>query len=286
MPPIPRQLILGSLLLGSVLLTGCVTRGYKLAPENTPPAVALNLPSTLPAAATAPAAEATVNTVIVYKGPGSWKKEAYWDEYVVTVTNRGSRPLVLADAMLHTNIGEPTHPGTNPWALEKLGKTWWETNAGRQTGTYLLMGAGTAAGAGIATAAILSGGLFAPLTGGAAVAAGVGAAAFVTLPVYAVGTVAMNYRRKHQVQDEFTRRRLVLPLTIAPGETAQGSLFFRITPSPRELVLHCRTDEAAHDVSVSLTALRGLHLRLPFPDAVTAALPPRPAANSGLSSNE
>jgi hypothetical protein len=84
-----------------------------------------------------------VKAVIVYKGPGSWKKEACWDEYVVTVSNRGGDPLVLTDASLHPNEGEPTKPGDNPWQLEKIGRSWWKTNAGRQTGTYLLLGGGS-----------------------------------------------------------------------------------------------------------------------------------------------
>jgi len=261
------------LLLASSLLTGCVTRGYKLAHKGTPPAVPLNLPSApLPVETTA-SPTAVVNTVIVYQGPGSWKREAWWDEYVVTVTNRGPTPLVLSDASLHAHNGEISKPGDNPWALERLGKSWWETNTARQTGTYLLLGTGTVAGFGVATMGALAGGGFlAPATGGAAAAIGVGAAAMVALPAAAISTVAINLRRKHQVQDEFARRRLALPLTLAPGGTVQGSLFFRLTPSPRELILHGRADEAARDIPIPLTPLAGLHLRLP--------LPPRSAAPS------
>lgn len=261
----PRLLSVVLLLLSASLFTGCVTSGYKLAPQNTPPAVALNLPSAPPDADTAPAAEAVVNSVIVYKGPGSWKNEAYWDEYVMTVTNRGADLLVVTDASLHVQSGDASKPGENPWVLDRAGKTWWQSNGGRQTGTYLMLGAGSAAGAGIVTAAVMSGGLLVPLSGGAAVAVGVGAAAMVTLPLYAAGTVAMNYKRKHQVQDEFVRRRLVLPLTLAPGQTVQGSLFFRITPSPRELALHCGVGESVNNVVVLLTPLVGLHLRSASP---------------------
>ena len=257
------------LVLSALLFTGCVTRGYKLAAKNTPPPVPLNLVSAPANAApdatvTEPApASVMVNTVIVYQGPGSWKREAYWDEYVLTVANPTDAPLIVTEAMLHANSGELSVPGDSPWTLERAGKQWWQTNAARQTGTYLALGAGTVAGAGFAVAAALSGGLFAPVTGAAAVGVGVGTAAVVALPIVALGSVGMNLHRKHQIQDEFTRRRIKLPLTLAPGESVQGSLFFRITPSPRELTLRTQSFARERDVSVSLAPLIWLHMKMP-----------------------
>ena len=95
------------------LLTGCVTRGYKLADRSALPVVPLEITSA-PVASANPSpssggdaasavpstASATVHTVIVYQGPGSWKREAYWDEYVVSLVNRGETPLVISTAML------------------------------------------------------------------------------------------------------------------------------------------------------------------------------------------
>lgn len=276
----------GALMGAALLFTGCVTRGYKLADKNTPPPVALNL-SSAPASALTPPAEANstasiasaaaatpveamVRTVIVYQGPGSWKREAYWDEYVITLTNRGAAPLVVNGATLFALNGESTPPGEDPWKLERIGKSWWQSNAGDQTRTYLLLGGGTIAGAGVATVAVLSGGIFAPLTGAAAAGATLGAAAVVTLPLVALGSVGMNIHRKHQVEAEFKRRRLVLPLTLAPGQSVDGSLFFRATPSPRELTLHTGVGGAAGNVTVSLAPLASLHLRMPIVPAAKA----------------
>jgi hypothetical protein len=95
------------------------------------------------------------------------------------------------------------------------------------------------------------------------VGVGVGAAAVVALPIVALSSVGMNLHGKHQIQDEFARRRITLPVTLASGETVQGSLFFRITPSPRELTLRTETGERARDVSVSLAPLMWLHMRMP-----------------------
>lgn len=272
----------GALIGAALVLTGCVSRGYKLADKNTPPPAVLNLrsapvtaptrgdasasvPVSLPASTPAAApVEAIVRTVIIYQGPGSWKREAYWDEYVVTVTNHGNTPLVVNGATLLALNGESTLPGEDPWKLERIGRTWWQSNAGDQTKTYLLLGGGTLAGAGIATVAAFSGGLFAPLTGAAAAGVTLGAAAVVALPLVAVGSVGMNLHRKQQVETEFQRRRLALPFTLAPGQSIDGSLFFRATPSPRELTLHTGASDEARNMTVSLAPLASLHLRMPL----------------------
>ena len=263
------------------LLTGCVTRGYKLADKSALPVVPLALPSApmvsgnpspssdADAAPAVPSTvAATVHTVIVYQGPGSWKREAYWDEYVVSLVNRGETPLVISTAMLTSTRSDPVAPGDDPWKLDRLGKTWWQSNASDQTKTMLLLGTGTVAGAGMVVAGALTGGFFSGMTTAGAAAVGVGAAAVVALPVVAVGSVAMNIRSKHRIEEEFTRRRLVLPLTLAPGQTVTGSLFFRITPAPLRLTLNGRAEDEAREVSIDLTRLSSLHLALPVAPTV------------------
>ena len=76
------QLRVGCMLLAALLtLPGCVSKRYQSASKKTPPAVAINL------AAQQPPVAVVLNTVIVFQGPGSWKREAYWDEYVVSIVN-------------------------------------------------------------------------------------------------------------------------------------------------------------------------------------------------------
>ncbi len=263
-------------------LTGCVTRGYKLADKSTPAVVPLELssapivsanPGPSTSAETAPTAPplaaATLHTVIIYQGPGSWKREAYWDEYIVSLTNRGEAPLVISTATLASAHSEPVTPGEDPWKLDRAGKTWWQSNAADQTKTMLLLGTGTVAGAGVAVAGALSGGFFSGMTTAGAAAVGVGTAAVVALPVVAVGSVAMNIRSKHRIEEEFTRRRLVLPLSLAPGQTVTGSLFFRITPAPLRLTLNGRAENEAREVSIDLNRISGLHLALPVSPVVS-----------------
>jgi len=94
----------------------------------------------------------------------------------------------------------------------------------------------------------------------------------VALPAYVGGTIYANVHSRHEIENEFTRRRLVLPAMIAPGQTVQGSLFFRISPGPRNLALLHQHDNAYNKAVVDLAPLAGLHL---------AATPPAtPAASS------
>lgn len=271
---------LSSLLVATaLLLSGCVTRGYQLAEKNTPPAIALQLtstsPTTSPAANPTPASETglsappaavpapspaiTLQSVIVYEGPGSWKRQAYWDEYVVAITNSGETPLVVASSTLQAGNNPPLPPGDNPWHLEARSKKMMVDRALGRTGSYV------AAGAGAAAAGAWAASLGAPATwaGSAASATALGAAgavAVVALPVVAT-KIVVDRKARHVVEAEFTRRRLALPLTIAPGATAHGSLFFCVTPSPQQLAFHCTVGDHELDPVIDLSPLAELHVR-------------------------
>ena len=238
-----RRLILLLLAAGPLFLTGCVSSRYKVAPKATPPAAQLNL------AAGSPAAEVVLHSVIVYRGPGSWKRNAYWDEYVVTFTNRGDSPLVLQSADLTDFQGRVLHPGVNPWSLEKESQSV-ENRVGRTAGTVIKIGAGAAVATlpayGVAAASVFGGVSGATATLSAAV-----------FPAYIAGTIYRNVAGRRRIQDEFARRRLELPLNLAPGETRSGSLFFPIAPGPQELAF---AFDHSPPLAVSLAPLSQLHL--------------------------
>lgn len=237
----------------SLLLAGCVTsKKYRMAKPDTPPVRALDWQ------VSAASADLTLQSVIVFKGPGSWKREARWDEYAVGITNRGTGPLVIEAAELVDLLGVPREWGTDPWRLEKLSYTNWEKYG--KTGLKLAAGAGAVmlyAGAVVATSL---GGILAPTA-----AAGGGVALLNIIPVVAVVDITavaiMNSQNKKKVVAEFNRRRLPLPLTLAPGETAAGSLFFPMTPGPQKLVLRGRNGEEPVELALDLKPLSGLHLK-------------------------
>lgn len=229
----------------SLVLTGCVTsKRYRMANEGTPVAVPLNLTTVVAAS------ELRLVTVIVYQGPGSWKLRARWDEYAVGLTNRDAAPLTIDSVALVDMLGVEQGPGTDPWKLEKQSEANGEKYA--RVGRVVL-GVGAAAGA-MEVAAIGYG-----LTGGAV------AGVFFLMPAVLIGegaaVVVMNHNNKLKVEREFSRRRINLPLTIAPGQSVAGSFFFPMTPGPKRLYARGRQGEQPVEIVLELSSLAGLHLK-------------------------
>jgi hypothetical protein len=258
-----RSFPLVLLTIVSLAFSGCVSSKYKLAkPDAMTPPLALNL------AAKQPPLETMVNTVIIYQGPGSWKREAYWDEYVLSLANRGDAALTVESATLVDFQNNATAPGDDPWKLDNAGKTAWQRFKSSQTGNLLALGAGTVGVVGVLAGASLGiTGFLGPAT---ATSVALNAAATATLfaaPVYAITIVAINSHNKKQVVAEFNRRRLALPVTLAPAQVAQGSLFFRVSPGPQRLTLHCRVANEPRDVTIDLAPLASLHFKEKAPPA-------------------
>ena len=234
--------------LGLCLTSACVSPKYKRADKSTPPAKALNVkfpPSVL---------EASLYTEISDGAPGSWKREAFWDEYVVTLHNGGDQSLDLTSAALTDYAGAPHLAGDNPWSLEKESKTLEKRyqDAGiafaRMAAPRVIVSAaepGAVASAGVGSA-------------GAAAAATITA---VALPIYGATVFGINMHNKKAIHQEFNRRHLPLPLTLAPGETHTGSLFFPTIPNPRALTLHWTSGSGDGDTALGLDFLEGLHVK-------------------------
>jgi len=240
---------IASALCAAFLTGGCVSSRYLEAKKDTPPPQLLNMPF-------APSRlEAALNTVITYNGPGSWKRNAFWDEYVVTLHNPGSQALTISVVGLTDLAGAVRTTGDNPWELEKESKTLEEKY--RAAGiAFVRYGApavvilGT--GAWVVSATLYG-------TAGAVAAS----ATLVALPVYYVGVVMINHYNKVAMEKEFNRRRLALPVVLAPGETRTGSLFFPMVPSPRALALHWTAESGPGDAVLALDFLHFLHLKVP-----------------------
>jgi hypothetical protein len=246
-----------ALVAATLAFFGCVSSRYQLTkPADKSPQVALQL------TAARPPAEATVVSVIVFKGPGSWKREAYWDEYVVTFVNRGSAPCIVESCELTGLAGTPMVAGVDPWELEKQSRTLADKSFGLAKDVTVQIGSGIGAisvAAGIG-AAIGGGGLAA--IGGAALGG------VVALPMLVGGSIYRNVSSRHEVEREFERRCLKLPATLVPQQIAHGSLFFPITPGPRRLAVRCRTGDERFEVLVDLASLAHLHLQSTVPAAL------------------
>src|SRR5215831_13531399 len=246
---------LGALLLGG--LCGCVARKYQLAKTGTPPVQVLNVDFPQ----TAPPLRATLVALISYGGPGSWKREALWDEYVLALHNDGERPITLESVTLRDSTGMAFAAGVDPWAIEKQTKIMEKQYRNRGEAFVraaapgaLIVGTGAAAVAATASAATL------PVAPGIA---GATLAGVYVLPVYYVAVWGINEHNKYRVTKEFARRRLPLPLTLAPGETRTASVFYPLVRSPGALRLDWSGGAGDGEVTLPLEFLRTLHVSAP-----------------------
>jgi hypothetical protein len=228
------------------LLAACVSPKYKRAEKNAEP-VPLNVkfPSS--------ALEASLYTEISDGGPGSWKREAFWDEYVVTLHNQGDRALNVTSVTLADYEGVPRPAGSDPWALEKESKTLERRY--RDAGVAF---ARIAAPRVIATTA--EPGIVASAGIGSTGAAAAATATAVAIPVYGLTVLEINMHNKKAIKKEFDRRRLPLPLTLGPGETRAGSLFFPMVPNPQALTLRWTGTAGDDEAALDLHFLEGLHV--------------------------
>jgi len=229
------------------LVTACVSSKYKHADKNTPPLQPLNVKfpsSTL---------DTSLYSEISYGGPGSWKREAFWDEYVMVMHNEGDQALTIVSATLTDFAGAARLAGTDPWALERDSKTLEKRYQdagvafGRMAAPRVIVGAaepGVVASAGIGT------------TGAAAAAT----ATAVALPVYGVTVLGINMHNKAAIKQEFNRRRVPLPLTLGPGETRFGSFFFPMVPNPQALTVRWTSSAGDGETTLELPFLHGLHV--------------------------
>jgi len=244
-------------LAAACALSACVTTDYQASDRHTLPAVALNIEIVQ-----APL-DASVRTVIVFDGPGSWKRQALWDEYVVTVRNQSGSTLVITGASLIDRAGERREPGDDPWRLEALSQTLEQRYlregvafARSEIPDALVFGADAVGGA--------AGTLF------SAVSASASSASVVGLPVYYLVVYEINRENKANAAAEFVRRRLVMPLTLFGGESRTGSLFLPMAPEPQSLRLRWTGIGTTSEMVLPLTRLHGLHAAQHTPAAASA----------------
>lgn len=237
---------------------GCVSTKYKLAPADPaaarPAALEISSPST---PATTPAT-ATLHHVIVFHGPGSWKRDAYWDEYAVTVSAPGTGAWQVEQAVLVDQAGGSTPAGYDPWAVENTSRE--RLKVARHTGRAIVLGAGAGA-AWLGSLALFASNL--TLCGGVAntTAATVGATGVVAIPVIALGSGVRTLVARGRIAKEFHRRRIALPAPVPAGTSRTGSFFFPVTPAPAQLRLRGRDHTgASQELVLDLAPLARLHL--------------------------
>jgi len=245
------------LLVAALLSTSCVSNKYQAASALGAQLQPMNLNLE------GGPVKSRLDAVIIYQGPGSWKKSAYWDEFLVSFTNDSAVPVTLTSASLVDYFGSVMPAGTDPWKLEKAsqlqrdryidaGISFALNTLGYAALTYGTAGAGMIVGAAVTNT-----------WGGLAAGATIG---LVAVPVTALAVYANNQKHRHGIEREFSRRRLALPLTLTPGETRNGSLFFPMTAGPRSLRLEWVEGSVRKPSDLPMPMLAGMHLKtLPIP---------------------
>lgn len=210
------------------------------------------------AAASDDALSATLDWVIFRDGPGTWAKNADWDEYMVSARNIGGDPVQITSVNLVDALGIRIEPRQDRKALVKGTK---ETKR-RYKDEGLQVKAGVSGkvlvGAGVAAAAGTSGLGAAAMAGGGAAA---GAAAVVVLvPALTVGGVVRGVNNS-KVNQEIESRHTPLPVLLEEDENTNLVLFFPLSPSPQRIEIGYVSRAREHLLLVdTATALEGLHL--------------------------
>ena len=245
-----RKILVAGLMLAA--LSGC--GGTKVLKEPQPLAVDEAL-----AAASDGNVSAALDWVIVRGGPGTWAKNADWDEYLITLRNDSAGPVSVS-AITVTDSSGHQH-GTIP-SRKKLVKASRAT-AKRYKGEGIKVKAGLGGGA-----LVVAGGLSASVGAGAGAAAvygsgaavGATAGALVLAPVLVVGGVVKGVNNS-KVNGEIERRQTPLPLQIEPGAAQSFDIFFPIAPSPSEVRVVYSDSMGEHSIVIDTRgALDGLHL--------------------------
>ena len=256
-----RGSLTGMLMLSALLglTAGCLSPRYQHASKKkTPPAVALN--RDFPAAQL----QNTLNTIVVPGGPGSWKKEAFWDEYIVTFHNSSEQALQVTSTDLIDFNGDPREPGTDPWKLERESKSL--ARQYRDAGLTVVRTAAPRVLVATAEPSVVAG---AGAGVGGAGAAAIATASTVAVPVYGATILGINLHNRKAIAAEFNRRRVALPMVLNVGETRSGSLFFPVVPNPKSLIIHWSNEAngssnpavPAQEVALPLDFLQGLHVK-------------------------
>jgi len=210
---------------------------------------------------------ATLDWVIVRDGPGTWAKNADWDEYLLRVNNRTDQPIKVTQVIVVDSLDTRIEPQSGRKQLVKSSKktarrykeSGIKVKAGRGAGTMLVAGAAvTVVGVGVANSALGVG-----IMSGAATAGSMGAVASGLLllgPALAVGGIVRGVNNS-KVNLQIELRQTVLPLEIPAGEELSIDVFFPLAPSPTMVVLTYTDASGEHSLFIDTsTALDGLHI--------------------------
>ena len=245
----------------TMILCGC-GGGTKLLKEEQP------ITATKPlATASDERVDLALEWIIVRDGPGTWARNADWDEYLLRVVNRSDAAVVIEGITVFDSLDTALTPFDRRKDLVKASKQTARryrdegirVKAGQGAGGLLVAGAAvTVVGAGAATASAMG----AILGGGTTASAGAAAGGLLILgPVIAVGGV-MRGMNNSSVNSAIGERHTPLPKTVDAGDTQILDVFFPIAPSPGRVEVVYADTTGTHRITLDTSdAVGGLHLQ-------------------------
>ena len=248
-------IILSGLIIAS-LLTGC--GGSKILRKP----VAVDTQATLVADSDS-TISADLDWVIVRDGPGTWAKNADWDEYLIRVRNLSDNDITVQSIVVYDSLETKVSSSDSRKNLIRGTKA--------TSRRYKDHDIDVKAGFGVIGLAAVGGATY--LTGGAVIAASWGAGAttisavgvtavgaVVAAPVLVVGGVfrgVNNAKVTNRIEDRHT----LLPLNITAHTETALDIFFPLSPSPQRVEIHYADASGNHIMALDTSiALHGLHL--------------------------
>lgn len=211
--------------------------------------------------------DAALTWVIVKDGPGTWSRDAYWDEYLLDVSNVSGAELSITTVEVIDALDEPVRPLGDRRSLEqatrsvarRYKKLGYDIAPGANGGHMAVAGVGAlAAGTGIAVAG-MSGAIAGPAV--FATAPMIAATGLVlAAPVLLAGGVVKAVNND-QVNKRILARRTRMPIELAPGENTNLDVFFPVSPSPQQVRVVYETGAGQRELMLQTAeSMRGLHI--------------------------
>ena len=205
--------------------------------------------------------QATLDWVIFRDGPGTWSRDADWDEYLISIRNDGDSSIWIDGIAVYDSLDVRSESTSDRKQLIRASKE--VANRYKEEGLKVKAGAGPAvmlAAATATTATIVSTAAAGPLLMTSSAAAGAAIVTVVATPILITGGVikAVNHSK---VAKEIVRRQTALPIEVAPGGQESITVFFPLTPSPTQIEIVYRDANGQKAMLVDTrNVLSGLHV--------------------------
>lgn len=201
--------------------------------------------------------------VIVRDGPGSWAKNANWDEYLLRVQNDSQQTLEVISVRAWDSQGIAQAPVNDRKQLiaeskktaKRYKKEGVEVKAGASAGAlWVASGTALSVGSTLGVGALYS---------GSTAAAGTAVAIIAVAPVIAITGVVVAVNNS-KVNKEIGKRNTQLPAVVEPDQVLVLDLFLPLVPSPSKIEILYNQNGQNNLLSIDLLkVLHDLHIVKP-----------------------